>query len=79
MNSQILNHFQHADPVEQLRLVLSVSKYVSNDGFVNLFANLDPMNTNKTSPSNIHFICNQVRAYNGIPGLRESVKEWLAN
>jgi hypothetical protein len=73
----VKTHFLNCDAAEQAQLATSVRNYVSNDGFVNLFASFDASSKNKQSPSNIHFICNQLRMYNGIPGLKEQVQEWL--
>jgi len=80
MNSQVLSHFLNADVFERSRLAGSLRQHVTNDGFTNLFGNLDVNDINpknKHSASSIHFICGQLKAYNGIPDLQTQVKNWL--
>ena len=80
MNNAVLLRFTGADVGERARLAGTLQNYVKDAGVLNLFANLDINDTspqNRNRPSNIHFICSQLRAFNGIPGLREEIDTWL--
>lgn len=80
MEGAIQRRFLQMNSGERAVWIGKIRQHVNNDQFVNLFANLDVNDTNpknRGSPSSIYFACNQVRAFNGIPGLPVQVSAWL--
>jgi hypothetical protein len=80
MNNTVLQAFVKSTSSRRAALRSSVRRFVMNDQFCNLVENID-VNDNdirrKMMPGNPYFICGQLTAFNGIPGITEQIASWL--
>ena len=74
IDSLVLTAFTNATPVERARLIGTARNFITDDGFINLLNNID---INDTKGSQIRNVAIQMRAFIGVPGLKEQVEEWL--
>lgn len=77
MNRQVSAKFNSISAAERAQLIGSVHNFVSNNAFGNLLQNLDINDTKGRGPRSLHFLCNQLAAFNSIPGLAAQVTPWL--
>lgn len=59
-------------PAERARILGNVRRYVTNDSFLNVVANLDVNNQRQIS-----LTCSQLAAFNSLKDLWDEVELWL--
>jgi hypothetical protein len=79
MNRQVAAKFESISSAERAQLIGSVHNFVSDSGFGNLVQNIDINDTKGRGPRSLHFVCSQLAAFNGVPGLATQVSAWLAS
>jgi hypothetical protein len=53
--------------------------YKVRTSLYNLVQNIDINDTKGRGPRSLHFVCSQLAAFNGVPGLAAQVSTWLAS
>jgi translation elongation factor EF-Ts len=62
----------HKSPAERARILGNIQKYVHNNNFINIVANLDV-----NDPKQIARVCQQLAAFNSLVPLWDEVELWL--
>lgn len=82
MEGAVQLRFLQMNSAERAAWIGRVRQHVQNDQFINLLSNVDINDTNpknRGSPTSIYFICQQLSAFNGVPGLPKQVSGWIAS
>jgi len=74
MPSRIYGFLSTQHPMRRAHLIGTAHIYIHNDQLVNLIQNIDVNNMKKSA-----HLANQFRLFDGVPGLKQQVNDWIGS